>query len=103
MLDLLELRFRGLDRADNVALQDEVEIADGAGLHLLEQALQRDAARTLLRALLAAHALAAHVREVLRLALVLDDARYLARGRRLSKPRISTGSPGFASLIFSPL
>src|SRR6185369_4384747 len=48
-----------------------------------EQALERDAAARGLRELLAAEALAAHLRELPRLALVLDDPRALAGGRRL--------------------
>ena len=75
---------------------------DAARLHLLEQRLERDAAARLLRERLAAQALAALVRELARLALVLDHAASSPAGGGLSKPRISTGSPGPAASIFSP-
>src|SRR5205823_14237428 len=52
------------------------------GLHLVEECLERQGRLRLLRELLAAQPLAAHVREVARLALVLDDAAELAGGRR---------------------
>ena len=79
---LRELADDRLDRALHVALDDEIEVADLAGLHLLEQVLERDARRPLLRELLAAEPLGALLREVARGALVLDDARKLAGGRR---------------------
>src|SRR5437868_15455889 len=83
MLDLLQLGDRRLDGADDVALEDEVQLLDGALLHLREQRLERHACGGALCELLAAHPLAAGVRERARLALVLDDARSLSRGRRL--------------------
>ena len=43
MLDLRELRDRSLDRADDVALEHEVQVLDGALLDLLEEGLERDA------------------------------------------------------------
>ena len=83
VLDLPELADERLDRALHVALEDDVEVLDGARLHLLEERLERHAGRLrALRELLAAEALGALLGEVLRLALVLDDARQLARGRR---------------------
>ena len=63
-------------------LEDDVEVLDDALLHLGEQALERDAALGALRELLAAKPFGALLGEVLRLALVLDDARELACGRR---------------------
>ena len=44
MLELRELRDDGLDRADHVALDDEVEIGDLARLHGVEEVLERDTA-----------------------------------------------------------
>ena len=75
VLDLAELAHERLDRALDVALEDDVEVLDGALLHLLEQGLERDAAGLrALRELLAAEPLGALLGDVLRLALVLDDA-----------------------------
>jgi hypothetical protein len=82
VLDLRELGDCGLDGADDVALQHEVEVAHGTRLHLLEQVLDRDATRGL-RELLAAQSLAARIRKVACTTLVLDDAAELARRRRL--------------------
>src|SRR5206468_5350903 len=82
VLDLRKLRDRRLDRADHVALEHEVEVANRAGLELLEQVLDRHAARRL-RELLASQPFAAHVREVPRTSFVLDDTAELAGGRRL--------------------
>src|SRR4051794_36002992 len=83
VLDLRELADRRLDGAADVALDHEVQVLDRAGLHLLEEALERRAALAgLLRELLAAQPLAAYLREMARLALVLDHARELAGGRR---------------------
>ena len=83
VLDLLELAEERLDRALDVALEDDVEVLHLAGLQVVVQRLERHAAPRALRELLAAEPLRAHVREVLRLALVLDDADELARGRRV--------------------
>ena len=52
-------------------------------LHLREEAFQGDACRPSLRQLLAAHALAAQVRVMAGLALVLDDSGHLSGLRRL--------------------
>ena len=83
VLDLAELAEERLDGALDVALEDDVQVLDAAGLHLLEQRLQRHAAGLrALRELLAAEALGALLGDVLRLALVLDDARELTGGRR---------------------
>ena len=76
-----------LDRALHVALEDDVELLDGALLHLLEQRLERDAALRALRELLAAEPLGALLGEVLRLPLVLDDARELPGARRRCRSR----------------
>ena len=82
VLDLRELADDGLDRALDVGLDDDVELAEGALLHLREELLQGDALLRAPRELLGADALAAELREVARLALVLDDAGVLAgRGR----------------------
>ena len=83
VLDLAELAQERLDGALDVALQDDVEVLHGTGLHLLEERLERHAAcLRALRELLAAETLGALLGEILRLALVLDDARQLTRGRR---------------------
>ena len=50
------------------------------------QGLERDAPARALRELLATEPLGADVREVLRLALVLDDAHELARRGRMLEP-----------------
>ena len=83
VLDLLELAEERLDRALDVALQDDVEVLHLAGLEIVVQRLERHAAARPLRELLAAEPLRANVREVLRLALVLDDAHELAGCRRV--------------------
>ncbi len=84
MLELRQLRDDGLDGADDVAAHDEIEIGDLAGLERVVETLERDAAgRADGRELLAAEPLAAAVGEVARLAVVRDDARQLARRRRL--------------------
>ncbi len=72
-----------LDGADDVALDDEVQVGDLAGLHLLEKVLQRHAARALRRQLLATEPLGAPRRQLAREPVVLDDASELACGRRL--------------------
>src|SRR3954452_18791317 len=82
VLDLRELGDRRLDGADHAALEDEVEILDGALLHPLEQRFERDAAAAL-GELLPAQALGAGLRVMARVALVLDHARDLAGGRRM--------------------
>ncbi len=83
MLELRELRDDGFDGADDVALDDEVQIRDLARLHLREQVLERRTARALRRELLATEPLGAALREIACGALVVDDARHFARGRRL--------------------
>ena len=83
VLDLRELADDRLDRALHVALEDDVQVLDAAGLHLLEQVLERDAAAGCFASCLAAQALAALVRELAGAAVVLDDARELAGVRRL--------------------
>ena len=83
VLDLAELGDDRLDGALHVALDHEVQVLDGAGLHLREERLEGDAAAArLLRHRLAAEPLAALMREVAGAALVLDDAAELAGGRR---------------------
>ena len=83
VVDLRELADDRLDRALHVALEDDVEVGDAAGLHLLEELLERDAAARLLRERLAPQPLAALLGELARAAVVLDDAAELARRRRL--------------------
>src|SRR5919202_1968624 len=78
VLDLLELGDRRLDGSVHAALDDEVQVLDAAGLHLREELLEPRADLRLLRELLAAQPLAAHVGQVARLPLVLDDAAELA-------------------------
>src|SRR2546423_5353025 len=82
MLDLCQLRDGRLDGADDVALEDEVEVAHRAGLQLLEQPLDRHAARRLCE-LLTAQPLAARIGDVSCAPFVLDDTAKLARGRRM--------------------
>ena len=81
VLDLVELPEQRLHGALHVALENDVELLHGTFLHLLEERLQRDAALGALRELLATQALRPLLREVLRLALVLDHAAELAGGR----------------------
>src|SRR5439155_10992344 len=81
VLDLRELADGGLQRALDVALQDEPQLLDCPLLHLREERLERRATRSL-GELLAAQPLGSRLREVSRLALVLDHARDLAGGRR---------------------
>ena len=102
VLDLGQLADGGLDGAADVALEDEVELLDPALLHRREEPLEGNAGLRALRQLLAAQPLAPHLREVACLALVLDDRQSSPAGGGLSKPRISTGSPGCACVIFSP-
>ena len=83
VVDLLQLADDRLDRALHVGLEDDVQVGDTAGLQLLEQLLERDAAARLLRERLAAQALAALLREIAGAAVVLDDAAELAGRRRL--------------------
>ena len=83
VLDLLDLAEQRFDRALHIALQNDVEVLHLAGLEIVVQRLERDAAARALRELLAAEPLRADVREVLRLALVLDDAHVLAGCRRV--------------------
>src|SRR5579862_7407246 len=83
VLDLRELADDRFHRPLHVAFDDDVEVLHAARLHLLEQLLERDAATGLLREQLAPEPLAALVRKLAGPALLLDDARHLARGRRL--------------------
>ena len=83
VLDLAELAHERLDRALDVALEDDVEVLHGAFLHLLEEGLERDALGLgALRELLATEPLGALLGDVLRLSLVLDHAGELAGRRR---------------------
>src|SRR3954469_3209908 len=82
VLDLRELGNRGLHRPDDVALEHEVQVLDGAFLERLEERLERDP-DSALRELLAPQPLAARLRVAARVALVLDDSRNLACGRRV--------------------
>ena len=103
VVDLRELADDGLDRALHVGLDDEVELAERALLDLREELLQRDALLRAPRELLGAQALAAQLREVARLALVLDDAGVLARRAAACRSRGSRPAcPAPASLTFSP-
>ena len=103
VLDLLELAEQRLDRALDVALEDDVQVLDLAGLEIVVQRLERDATSRALGELLAAEPLRANVRKVLRLALVLDDADELARRRRVVEAehldRLALAPP---RLTFSP-
>ena len=99
VLDLLELAEERLDGALHVALQHDVQLLDLARLEVVVQRLEGDAAPRPLRELLAAQPLRAHVREVLRLALVLDDPDELTGGRRLveAEDLDRLARPGLAS------
>ena len=92
-----ELADDRLDGALHVALDHEVQILDGAGLHLLEELLERDAAARLLRQRLAAQALTALLRELAGAALGLDDAQQLAGRRRAVEAEDLDGVAGPAS------
>src|SRR5579862_241215 len=85
VVDLRKLADDRLDRALDVALDDDVQVLHAAGLELCEQGLERDAAARLLRELLAAQPLAALVRELACPAFLLDDARQLARLRWMAE------------------
>ena len=104
VLDLAELAEERLDRALHVALEDDVEILDDALLHLGEQASR--ARRRAWSAARAARGGAARprfwARSLAWRSCSTTRASSPAGGGR-SKPRISTGSPGRASLTFSPL
>ena len=103
VLDLPQLAHERLDRPLHVSLEDDVEILDGALLHPLEERLQREAGRLrALRQLLTAEPLGALLGDVLRLPLVLDDARELPGGRRAVEAEDLDGLAGLASLTFSP-
>src|SRR5918992_2293504 len=80
VLDLAQLGNGGLEGAVDVALEDEVEVLDAAGLHLGEELLEGDT-RARRRQLLAAQPLAAALRELARMTLVLDDPPELTGGR----------------------
>ena len=83
VLDLLELAQERFDRALHISLQDDVRVLDLAGEQVAVERLERDAAARALRKLLAPEPLGADVRQVLRLALVLDHAHELTCGRRM--------------------
>src|SRR5581483_11368674 len=82
----------------HVALEDDVEVLYGAGLQLREQLVEGDAARALLGHRLAAEPLGALLRELARAALVLDDARQLAGGRRTVEAEDLDGLAGMRFL-----
>ena len=85
VLDLLQLGDRRLDRALHVALENEVRVLDGAGLQLRSCSSDGPPPRGR-RQLLPPEPLTAHLRTLTRVALVLDDATELARGRRVVEP-----------------
>src|SRR5262245_26327503 len=78
VLDLPQLAHERLDRALDVALQDDVQVLRLPGLQVLVERLEGDAAARTLRELFAAQSLGADVCEVLRLTLVLHNAHELA-------------------------
>ena len=94
MLDLGELADDRLERALHVALDDDVELLDAALAHAGEEVIQGDALLRAPRELLRAHALGTQPCEMAGLALVLDDARVLARGRRLVEAEDLDGRAG---------
>ncbi len=81
-------------RALHVALDDDVELLDAALAHAGEEVIQGDALLRAPRELLGAHALGTQPCEMAGLALVLDDARVLARGRRLVEAEDLDGRAG---------
>ena len=83
VVDLRELAGDGLDRALDVRLDDDVELAERALLICVKSSSSEMPFFALRRELLGADALAAQLREMARLALVLDDAGVLAGRRRL--------------------
>src|SRR5262249_28276860 len=86
VLDLAELTLDRLDRALNIALDDQVDVAAVAGVHALEQMLEADAARRARGQLLAAQPLGALLGAVAGLPLALDHAAELACRRRTVEP-----------------
>ena len=83
MLDLSELADHSFDGADDVALDDEVQVLDTARLHLLEEAFERHAGGPLLGELLATEPVAAQVGQLAGATLALHHTPELARRRRL--------------------
>ena len=99
VLDLRELRDRRLDRADDVALEDEVEVLDRALLHRGEEVLERRRrGSSAARAARGAGARRATARAGAPARSFSTTRPSSPAGGGWSKPRISTGSPGFASL-----
>ena len=95
VLDLGELGDRGLDGADDVALEDEVQVLDRAFLELREERLERNAAAS--RAARAAPGGAARRARCAKSRAARSFSTTFATspaGGGWSKPRISTGSPG---------
>ena len=86
VLDLLELADERLDGALDVALEDDVQVLNLAGLKCLVERLERDPLGAGAGELLTTESLGADVREVLCLALVLDDAGRTRRRRRMVEP-----------------
>ena len=82
VLDLSELAEQCLDGSLNIALEDDVEVLHDALLELREEALERDAALRALRELLPSETPRPLLGDVLCEALVLDNAREFACGRR---------------------
>ena len=99
MLDLAELAEQRLDRALHVALEHDVEVLDGAGLHLLEERLERDAAAFDRCASCSRRSRSARfsARSFAWRSCSTTRPSSPAGGGR-SKPRISTGSPGLGLL-----
>ena len=98
-----ELADQRLDGALDVALEDDVEVLHAAGLHLLEERLERHAA------VFERCASCSRRRRSARFSAMSFAWRSCSTTRESSpagggrsKPRISTGSPGRASLTFSP-
>ena len=84
MLELRQLGDDGLDRADDVAADDEVEVGNLARLQLLVKPLERySGVRAHGRELLASQSLPSPVRELASLTVVRDDPCELARRGRL--------------------
>src|SRR6266567_3088658 len=80
VLDLGELGDGRFDGPDHIALEDEIEVLNRAGLDLLEETLHRDAPRSRCK-LFASQPLAARICKLARATLVLDHASELT-GRR---------------------
>ena len=102
VLDLLELAQQRLDRALTSPFRTMFRSWTSPASRSLVERLEGDAPSRALCELFAAEPLGAHVREMLRLPLVLDDADELARRRRVVEAEDLDRVAGLRLLTFSP-